>query len=517
VVVHVASYKFFDWDDLDRHRSELRELCHRVELKGTILLSTEGINLFVAGAEDSVAQLLDHLSQIPGLGELPVRRSETNRQPYSRMLVKIKREIISFGQSKIEPLRYTSPRISPRELCQWIEEGREITLLDVRNDYEIDLGTFRHAIRLKIDHFRHFPHALRDMPLSRKTPVVTFCTGGIRCEKAAPYLESLGYDQVYQLDGGILNYFAECGGRHFEGECFVFDDRVALDDRLSETGTVQCYACQAPVDRQDQQSPLYAPGKSCPRCHRSQDEKQQALRAKRQQQIDQLVHPLPGSRPYDNTRTIVVGRSGESQPLLEYLDQAFPFVGRQRWEERCHGGWLRRGDVTLSAHTLVCTGDRLTHRMPDTVEPDVQAAIRILYEDDGFLVVDKPAPLPMHPCGRYNRNTLIHILGSVYRPQKLRAAHRLDANTSGVVVLSRTARIASKLQPQFEKGQVQKKYLLRVAGRFVPDECVCTVPIGTTLEEAGARRHVAPRSQPANRTHESDPDPRLAPRVPDRR
>lgn len=487
MIVHIAAYKFFDWSDLDRYRSELRELCQEKVLKGTILLSPEGINLFVAGSADAVDSLLRYLADVPGLGDLSVKRSETDRQPYSRMLVKIKREIISFGQPKIDPTRYTSPRLSPSELCRWIDEGREITLLDVRNDYEVDLGTFQNAIRLKLEHFRHFPQALRDIPLSRKTPVVTFCTGGIRCEKAAPFLESLGYESVYQLDGGILNYFAECGSRHFEGECFVFDDRVALDERLRETGTVQCYACQAPVTPVEQKNSRYVAGKACPRCYQSQDKRQRVLRDTRESRIREYVNPLPGSRPYENIRPVIVDRQGEGQSLLDYLDRNFPFVGRQRWDERCAGGWIERDSLVIHGEDIVHAGDRLTHRLPDTVEPSVNADIRILYEEAGFVVVNKPAPLPMHPCGRYNRNTLVHILGKIYHPQKLRAAHRLDANTSGVVVLSRMARIASKLQPQFEKGLVTKRYLLRVIGDFEPAECVCAQPIGTTLSAAGAR------------------------------
>ncbi|MDA0661115.1 MAG: pseudouridine synthase [Planctomycetota bacterium] len=487
MIVHIAAYKFFDWSDLERFRTELRELCQENGLKGTILLSSEGINLFVAGRAEAVDSLMRYLAGVPGLGDLSVKRSETDRQPYSRMLVKVKREIISFGQPKIDPARYTSPRVSPDELCRWIDEGREITLLDVRNDYEVDLGTFQNAIRLKLEHFRHFPQALRDMPLSRKTPVVTFCTGGIRCEKAAPFLESLGYEAVYQLDGGILNYFAQCGSRHFEGECFVFDDRVALDERLRETGTVQCYACQAPVTQVDQGDARYVPGKSCPQCYQSQDERQRALRDTRELRIRQHVNPLPGSLPYENVRVVLVERHGEGQMLLDYLDQNFPFVGRQRWDERCAGGWIERDSVVLRGTETLHAGDRLKHRLPGTVEPSVNADIRILYEESGFVVVNKPAPLPMHPCGRYNRNTLVHILGKIYDPEKLRAAHRLDANTSGVVVLSRTARIASKLQPQFEKGLVVKRYLLRVIGDFAPEVCVCTEPIGTTLSAAGAR------------------------------
>jgi UPF0176 protein len=154
-------------------------------------------------------------------------------RPFRRMRVKIKREIIAFGVAGIAPGCYTSPRLSARELKQWLDEGRPVTLLDTRNNFEVQTGSFRNALPIGIDDFRDFPAAVYQLPDELKQqPVVTFCTGGIRCEKAAPYLERAGFENVYQLDGGILKYFEECGAAHFEGKCFVFDERVALDASL---------------------------------------------------------------------------------------------------------------------------------------------------------------------------------------------------------------------------------------------------------------------------------------------
>jgi UPF0176 protein len=155
------------------------------------------------------------------------------------MRVKIKREIIAFGIPDIVPAEHTAPKLAPRTLKQWLDEGRRVTLLDTRNDYEVNLGTFRGTLVPHIDHFRHFPEAAAKLPESLKDePVVMFCTGGIRCEKAGAYLEKIGFRHVHQLDGGILKYFEECGGAHYDGECFVFDERISVGPDLKPTGRV---------------------------------------------------------------------------------------------------------------------------------------------------------------------------------------------------------------------------------------------------------------------------------------
>jgi predicted sulfurtransferase len=183
------------------------------------------------------------------------------------MLVRLKKEIIAFGVEGIDPARRTSPKLSARELKQWLDEGRPVTLLDTRNDYEVRLGTFRHALPIGVDHFRDFPAAVRRLPDTLKEqPIVMFCTGGIRCEKAGPFMEREGFRQIYQLDGGILKYFEECGGAHYDGECFVFDQRVGVDPALHETDSVVCFGCQSPLTEAEQEDPRYVPGRTCPYC-----------------------------------------------------------------------------------------------------------------------------------------------------------------------------------------------------------------------------------------------------------
>jgi predicted sulfurtransferase len=271
-VLNVAAYKFAELTDLHQLRERLKTECRVLELKGSILLSPEGINLFIAGEAPAVEKLLLILRSMPGLETLEAKRSESAEQPFNRMLVKIKQEIIAFGVEGINPARHTSPRLTAKELKRWLDEGRPVTLLDTRNTYEVKLGTFQGAVTLPIRHFRKFPEAVKQLPEElKKTPVVSFCTGGIRCEKAAPYLEQAGFHEVYQLEGGILKYFEECGGAHWNGECFVFDKRVGVDPALQETGSQLCFACQEPLTTEEVTDPRYQYEISCPYCYEVKD------------------------------------------------------------------------------------------------------------------------------------------------------------------------------------------------------------------------------------------------------
>lgn len=248
-------------------REQLRAVCRAGDLKGTIMLSPEGINLFVAGTRVNIDMLLGTLRAVAGLENITPKESHSETQPFRRMLVKIKKEIIAFGVDGIDPATRTSKKISAKVLKQWLDEGKPLTLLDTRNDYEIKMGTFRGAVAAGISHFRNFPEAVAKLPQNLKCqPVVMFCTGGIRCEKAGPYMEREGFQNIFQLDGGILKYFQECGGAHYEGECFVFDRRVCVDSELQETSSASCFACQMPLTPQEQKDARYVKGVSCPFC-----------------------------------------------------------------------------------------------------------------------------------------------------------------------------------------------------------------------------------------------------------
>ncbi len=487
-IVNVAAYKFVPLDRLLERRESLRSLCTELKLKGTILLSNEGINLFVAGTKPQVDALVDHLRSDAALADLPTKESPSDHQPFNRMLIKIKKEIIAFGVEGIEPAAYTSRKMTPVELRDRLTSDDPPVLLDVRNTYETRLGSFQDAVTLDIEHFRQFPNAVQQLPADlRQKPIVMFCTGGIRCEKAGPFMEQQGFRDVYQLDGGILKYFEDCQNDHYKGECFVFDQRVSVDSALRETETTQCYGCQMPLTVAEQQHPNYVPGSSCPYCYQEPEEQQQALIEQRRHEITAAVTPLPGSQPYTNRRPIFVTAKDDKSRLLDFLSRSFPFSERHEWAERIDAGLLLRHDHPMVANDIIRAGDRLEHHFPNTTEPDINGDIELLYEDEWLIGVNKPAPLPMHPCGRFNRNSLVRILEQVYHPLKLRPAHRLDANTTGVVVLSLKQEVARKLQPDFEAGNIHKTYLALTQGHPAAENFVCEAPISTHSMEAGAR------------------------------
>ena len=232
-ILNIAAYKFVDLDQLERLRDELRARCVAGALKGTILLAPEGINLFLAGAASAIETFLTALVADSRFAGIDVKRSESADRPFRQLRIKIKPEIVTLGVPGIEPAHRPAPRISARELKAKLDAGEPVILLDTRNQFEVDIGSFREAVSLGLGAFSELPQRAREMPeTTRQVTIVTFCTGGIRCEKAAPLLKEMGYRDVRQLDGGILRYFEDCGSAHFDGACFVFDDRIALDARL---------------------------------------------------------------------------------------------------------------------------------------------------------------------------------------------------------------------------------------------------------------------------------------------
>jgi UPF0176 protein len=223
---HTAGYKFIPLDNLSDLRAQLKQSCHDLQLKGTILLSSEGINVMLAGIPKAITSIQKRLNKY--VGEMRFRETPTEIQPFQKMVVKLKKEIISMGAPGLLREQAPAPRITAQELKQWLDENRDVVLLDTRNNYEVEAGTFENAVDPQIKHFRHFPEAIKRLdPALKEKTVVTFCTGGIRCEKAGLALQQEGFKNVYQLDGGILRYFDECGQTHYKGKCFVFDERIA--------------------------------------------------------------------------------------------------------------------------------------------------------------------------------------------------------------------------------------------------------------------------------------------------
>jgi RluA family pseudouridine synthase len=489
-VTNISCYHFTPLEELKPLRVELLESCKVWELKGTILLSPEGINLFVAGAQASIDMLLHRLRAIPGLESLSPKTSLSENQPFNRMLVRLKKEIIAFGVETVRPAQYTSPKIAPRELKRWLDEGRPVTLLDTRNDYEVKLGTFKGAIDPRIRTFRAFPEAVAKLPPALKEqPVVMFCTGGIRCEKAGPFMEMAGFTNIHQLDGGILKYFEECGGAHYEGDCFVFDQRVGVDPALHETSHSVCFTCLAPLDQTDLSDPRYIEGSSCPHCYKSEPERLAERIAARGEALRRACNPLPGSVPLENRRPVHVPACHDKRRLLDVLVDLFPHIPAAEWEARCDAGRFVNyaGHVRNKDH-LVRAGERVLQVFSPEVEPAVATGIHVLYEDEALIVVHKPAPLPMHSGGRYHRNTLQHFMNIACAPHVPRAAHRLDANTTGVVAFATTRHFCRLLQRQFIEGTVGKTYLARVHGHPQDEVFSCDAPVSAKPGETGTRR-----------------------------
>lgn len=270
--VNIAAYKFITFDDTADKRGEFLAICNQLDLKGTILLSPEGINLFLAGRADAIERFLTWLRADPRFADLEVKESYSDNQPFNRMLVKLKREIITMKHPLIQPENGRAPAVTAPTLKRWLDQGHDdtgkpVVMLDTRNAFEVDVGTFDNTIDYRIEKFSEFPDAVAQdaATLAGKT-VVTFCTGGIRCEKAAIHMQNIGFESVYQLEGGILKYFEEVGGAHYHGDCFVFDHRTALNPQLQPGTDVACTACGATVSSREQLSPLFVAGQSCPHC-----------------------------------------------------------------------------------------------------------------------------------------------------------------------------------------------------------------------------------------------------------
>ena len=244
-ILNISSYKFVPLDDLSALQVRLAAQTKSLSLKGTILIAEEGINLFLAGNADQVRSFIGWLKNDERFSDINPKESWSDNQPFRKMLVKIKKEIIRMNHPTIRPSTGRAPAVTAETLNRWLDqghddEGRPVVTLDTRNAFEIDFGTFKNTIDYRISKFTEFPEAIsaNKNELKDKT-IVSFCTGGIRCEKAAIYMREIGLEHTYQLEGGILKYFEETDAHHYDGSCFVFDEREALDLSLlpQKTGT----------------------------------------------------------------------------------------------------------------------------------------------------------------------------------------------------------------------------------------------------------------------------------------
>ncbi len=254
--VNVSGYRFVDLEHLPELQARMLTDFKQIGVKGTVLIAEEGINIALVGTAEQILTIRQWLDQDSRFKAIWLKESYSDIAPFSKLKIRIRPEIITFQsdtQDNVSPLDTPAPNILPKQLKDWLDSNKQFTLLDTRNDYEIESGTFEQAVELDMKTFKHFGKAVEEAvaagKLNKDEPIVTFCTGGVRCEKAAPYLLQHGFKEVYQVEGGILNYFEECGGEHWQGDCFVFDDRVEINPDLEPTGADICRKCHRAVPK----------------------------------------------------------------------------------------------------------------------------------------------------------------------------------------------------------------------------------------------------------------------------
>lgn len=283
-----ALYHFTRFDDPESLREPLFALCEQIGIKGTLLLANEGINGTIAGSDNALAAVLDHIRALPGCAALDVKFSHAPKMPFNRMKVRVKREIVTMGEPDIDPTLAVGHYVDPHDWNALIADP-DTVLIDTRNDYEVAVGTFEGAIDPQTPSFRDFPawfRAHREELLSGKKRVAMFCTGGIRCEKSTSFLRAEGIDEVYHLRGGILKYLEQVpqDASLWQGECFVFDERVSVRHGLEPGSYSLCRACRRPLDKATLAHPDYVEGVSCPTCINERSDIQRASYAERHKQ-----------------------------------------------------------------------------------------------------------------------------------------------------------------------------------------------------------------------------------------
>lgn len=287
-IVVAALYKFASLHDYQQMAEPLKQHCESLGLKGTLLLAEEGINGTVAGRREGIDGLLAYLRADERLADLEHKESLHPDMPFYRMKIKLKREIVTMGVPDIDPRDIVGTYVPPQDWNALISDP-EVLVVDTRNHYEYAIGTFERAVDPDTETFREFPeYVQRNLDPSKHKKVAMFCTGGIRCEKATAYMKQQGFDEVYHLQGGILKYLEEVPKEQslWRGECFVFDNRVAVNHDLEQGSYDQCHGCRHPITEADQESPYYMKGVSCPRCYESLSEDQKRRFSERQKQME---------------------------------------------------------------------------------------------------------------------------------------------------------------------------------------------------------------------------------------
>lgn len=287
-IVVAALYKFVSLPDYEAKREPLLAHCQNNEVYGTLLLAEEGINGTIAGSRAGIDAVLDYLRADDRLVDLDHKESYCDENPFLRMKVKLKKEIVTLGVDGISPTKTVGQYVEPKDWNDLIADP-DVVVVDTRNDYEYEIGTFKGAIDPNTETFREFPeYVAKNLDPAKHKKVAMFCTGGIRCEKSTSYMLEQGFDEVYHLQGGILKYLEEVPEEEslWEGECFVFDERVAVKHNLEVGSYDQCHACRHPITEEDKQSEHYVKGVSCPKCIDKMSDEQRQRFAERQKQIE---------------------------------------------------------------------------------------------------------------------------------------------------------------------------------------------------------------------------------------
>ncbi len=286
-VVVCALYKFAVLNDYEALRQPLLDLMLTKDVHGTLLLAREGINGTIAGSREGIDAVKAWIAADERFDGIDYKESFVDIQPFKRTKVKLKKEIVTMGVEGIDPRRIVGTYVAPKDWNDLISDP-DVVLVDTRNQYEVEIGTFKNAVNPATDTFREFPDYVKQhLDPAKHKKVAMFCTGGIRCEKSTAFLKEQGFDEVYHLQGGILKYLEEVPEEQslWQGECFVFDDRVTVNHRLERGGYDQCHACRRPITEEDKQRPEYEQGVSCHQCFESLTEEQRARFAERERQM----------------------------------------------------------------------------------------------------------------------------------------------------------------------------------------------------------------------------------------
>ena len=290
-LVVVAFYKFFDLENLNVFQALLKSIFDKTKIKGTILIASEGVNGTISGKKNEIRKVLEQLWKLDDLSDLKPKYSFASKNPFFRMKIKIKKEIVTLGVNNVSPNKLVGKYVKPEHWNELISDN-SVLLIDTRNDYEVSIGSFKRALNPGITNFREFPewvskNLLTKGPSIKNKKVAMFCTGGIRCEKSTSYLKSLGFEDVYHLEGGILKYLEKTpeSESQWDGSCFVFDYRVSVEHNLKLGKYDMCFACRMPISESDKESKYFIQGESCHHCFNISNDKQKKRFKERQKQI----------------------------------------------------------------------------------------------------------------------------------------------------------------------------------------------------------------------------------------